>query len=220
MGDENLIRTLRDYSKPSHEGYRNTIELPVGDHRRVGASSIGLNVFQARSITHGRILHSVPGLNSISIGKSKFCMTSWCNPSQDEAIDQSGPVGSLTSFSDLKCRRILGIIRGLALYDNEVNRPKGFRLSRQGNALSQDSKELTQQKSASIEGLHRNRLAERLTCVTVKNPKLSTSPVLSARSYPTMDPQCSTHVHGSINAVTILSWSYSKVYPSMKARLP
>ncbi|GKC73152.1 zinc finger, CCHC-type containing protein [Tanacetum coccineum] len=30
MGDENPIRTLRDYSKPSHEGYRNTIELPEG----------------------------------------------------------------------------------------------------------------------------------------------------------------------------------------------
>nr|GEU36436.1 MAK10-like protein [Tanacetum cinerariifolium] len=29
MGDENPIRTLRDYSKPSHEGYRNTIEFPV-----------------------------------------------------------------------------------------------------------------------------------------------------------------------------------------------
>ncbi|GJY26449.1 zinc finger, CCHC-type containing protein [Tanacetum coccineum] len=32
MGDENPIRTLRDYSKPSHEGYRNTIELPVGNN--------------------------------------------------------------------------------------------------------------------------------------------------------------------------------------------
>ncbi|GJT87067.1 MAK10-like protein [Tanacetum coccineum] len=30
MGDENPIRILGDYSKPSHEGYRNTIELPVG----------------------------------------------------------------------------------------------------------------------------------------------------------------------------------------------
>ncbi|GJU59960.1 zinc finger, CCHC-type containing protein [Tanacetum coccineum] len=28
MGDANHIRTLGDYSKPSHEGYRNTIELP------------------------------------------------------------------------------------------------------------------------------------------------------------------------------------------------
>ncbi|GJX10263.1 hypothetical protein Tco_0200122 [Tanacetum coccineum] len=32
MGDENPIRTLRDYSKPSYEGYKNTIELPVGNN--------------------------------------------------------------------------------------------------------------------------------------------------------------------------------------------
>nr|GEX65120.1 MAK10-like protein [Tanacetum cinerariifolium] len=32
MGDDNPIRTLRDYSKPSHEGYMNTIELPVGNN--------------------------------------------------------------------------------------------------------------------------------------------------------------------------------------------
>ncbi|GKF34766.1 hypothetical protein Tco_0107966, partial [Tanacetum coccineum] len=32
MGNENPIRTLGDYSKPSHEGYRNTIELHVGNN--------------------------------------------------------------------------------------------------------------------------------------------------------------------------------------------
>ncbi|GJU07268.1 hypothetical protein Tco_1123698 [Tanacetum coccineum] len=32
MGDENPIRTLGDYSKPSHEDYMNTIELPVGNN--------------------------------------------------------------------------------------------------------------------------------------------------------------------------------------------
>ncbi|GJW31007.1 zinc finger, CCHC-type containing protein [Tanacetum coccineum] len=32
LGDENHIRTLGDYSKPSHEGYRNTIEPPVGNN--------------------------------------------------------------------------------------------------------------------------------------------------------------------------------------------
>ncbi|GJU38066.1 hypothetical protein Tco_1186420 [Tanacetum coccineum] len=32
MGDENPIRTLGDYSKPSHEGYRNTIKLPKGNN--------------------------------------------------------------------------------------------------------------------------------------------------------------------------------------------
>ncbi|GJZ00313.1 zinc finger, CCHC-type containing protein [Tanacetum coccineum] len=32
MGDANSIRTLKDYSKPSHEGYRNTIELFIGNN--------------------------------------------------------------------------------------------------------------------------------------------------------------------------------------------
>ncbi|GKD22882.1 hypothetical protein Tco_1224585, partial [Tanacetum coccineum] len=32
MGDENPIRTLGDYSKPRHEGYKNTIELLVGNN--------------------------------------------------------------------------------------------------------------------------------------------------------------------------------------------
>ncbi|GJR58965.1 MAK10-like protein [Tanacetum coccineum] len=38
---------------------------------------------------------------------------------------------------------------------------------------------------------------------TVKNPKLGTRSVSSARSYPTMDPQCSAQIHSSINAITI-----------------
>ncbi|GJT26457.1 hypothetical protein Tco_0906732 [Tanacetum coccineum] len=77
MGDENPIRTLGDYSKPSHEGYKNTIELPVGNnvvplrsdtiregtHMRLFQFSsrriklaIGWNVFRAGSSPHGRIL--------------------------------------------------------------------------------------------------------------------------------------------------------------------
>ncbi|GJW44893.1 hypothetical protein Tco_0073692 [Tanacetum coccineum] len=32
MGDENHIRTLGDYSKPSHKGYKNTTELPKGNN--------------------------------------------------------------------------------------------------------------------------------------------------------------------------------------------
>ncbi|GJY19593.1 hypothetical protein Tco_0391084 [Tanacetum coccineum] len=51
-----------------------------------------------------------------------------------------------------------------------------------------------------------DRMAGALPSDTVKNPKLnvnSTSPVLSARSYLTEDPQCSTQIHGSINTITI-----------------
>ncbi|GJX61589.1 hypothetical protein Tco_0294489 [Tanacetum coccineum] len=48
-----------------------------------------------------------------------------------------------------------------------------------------------------------DRIAGALPSDMVKNPKQSTYPVLSAHSYPIEDPQCSTHVHGSISAVTI-----------------
>ncbi|GJT82447.1 hypothetical protein Tco_1056789 [Tanacetum coccineum] len=45
------------------------------------------------------------------------------------------------------------------------------------------------------------RIAGTLPSDTVKNPKLSVTPVLSARSYPTIDPQCSSHPSNSINAI-------------------
>ncbi|GJY41209.1 hypothetical protein Tco_0428479 [Tanacetum coccineum] len=48
-----------------------------------------------------------------------------------------------------------------------------------------------------------DRIAGTLPSDTVKNPKLGTTIVLSARSYPTKDPQCSTHIHSSINTITI-----------------
>ncbi|GJR58958.1 hypothetical protein Tco_1501120 [Tanacetum coccineum] len=48
-----------------------------------------------------------------------------------------------------------------------------------------------------------DRIARALPSDTIKNSKLSTYPVLSARSYPTEDPQCSTIVHGSINAIAV-----------------
>ncbi|GJU53917.1 hypothetical protein Tco_1227631 [Tanacetum coccineum] len=50
------------------------------------------------------------------------------------------------------------------------------------------------------------RMAGALASDTVKNSKLNVNPttsVLSARSYPNEDPQCSTHFYGSINTITI-----------------
>nr|GEV51667.1 retrotransposon Orf1 [Tanacetum cinerariifolium] len=57
-----------------------------------------------------------------------------------------------------------------------------------------------------------DQIAGTLRSDTVKNPKLSTSLDLSARSYPNMDPQCSNHIHGLINAVTIHSEQQSDSY--------
>ncbi|GKB00624.1 hypothetical protein Tco_0828617 [Tanacetum coccineum] len=45
MGDENPIRTLGDYSRPSHEGYRNTIELPKGNN--VGKNALVRTIDQS-----------------------------------------------------------------------------------------------------------------------------------------------------------------------------
>ncbi|GJS68107.1 MAK10-like protein [Tanacetum coccineum] len=46
-----------------------------------------------------------------------------------------------------------------------------------------------------------DRIAGVLPSDTVKNPKLSASPVLSARSYLKINPQCSSHPSTSINAI-------------------
>nr|GEU91031.1 hypothetical protein [Tanacetum cinerariifolium] len=62
-----------------------------------------------------------------------------------------------------------------------------------------------------------NRIAKALPSDTVKNSKLnvnSTTSILSARSYPTKDPQCSNHTHGSINTITIHPKQQSNSYDS------
>ncbi|GJZ62999.1 MAK10-like protein [Tanacetum coccineum] len=46
-----------------------------------------------------------------------------------------------------------------------------------------------------------DQIAGTLPSNTVKNPKLGTHLFLSARSYPTIDPQCSSHPSTSINAI-------------------
>ncbi|GJV45744.1 hypothetical protein Tco_1430280 [Tanacetum coccineum] len=48
-----------------------------------------------------------------------------------------------------------------------------------------------------------NQITGTLPSDMVKNPKLGTHPISSALSYTTKDPQSSTHIHSSINAITI-----------------
>nr|GEZ44254.1 hypothetical protein [Tanacetum cinerariifolium] len=57
-----------------------------------------------------------------------------------------------------------------------------------------------------------DQIAGTLPSDTVKNPKLSTSLVLSTRSYPNIDPQYSNHVQSSINTITIHSEKQSDSY--------
>ncbi|GJZ20812.1 MAK10-like protein [Tanacetum coccineum] len=55
MGDKNPPHTLGDYSRPSHEGYRNTIELP-DENNVVPLLSDTIQLVQNRCLFHG--LHS------------------------------------------------------------------------------------------------------------------------------------------------------------------
>ncbi|GJQ94402.1 zinc finger, CCHC-type containing protein [Tanacetum coccineum] len=52
MGDKNPIRTLEDYSKPNHEGYKNTIKPPVGNNV-VPLRSDTIRLVQNRCSFHG-----------------------------------------------------------------------------------------------------------------------------------------------------------------------
>ncbi|GKC50087.1 zinc finger, CCHC-type containing protein [Tanacetum coccineum] len=52
MGDENPICTLGDYSRPSHEGYKNTMELPKGN-RVVPLRSDTIRLVQNGCSFHG-----------------------------------------------------------------------------------------------------------------------------------------------------------------------
>ncbi|GJW69283.1 hypothetical protein Tco_0123707 [Tanacetum coccineum] len=165
MGDDNHIRTLGDYSKPSHEGYRNTIELPVGNNMiplqsdtiRTAKLRNDILMFQQHhgeslsvAWTHFKdLLQTVPH-HGIDLWLKVQIFYVHVNPVTRRTIDQSA--GS--KLRDLNVEESWALLEELALYDN-------------------------------------------------KSLKLGTHPVSSARSYPTIDLQCLTHIHRSINAITI-----------------
>ncbi|GKC75484.1 hypothetical protein Tco_1126258, partial [Tanacetum coccineum] len=76
------------------------------------------------------------------------------------------------------------------------------RLSKFEANFKQQQNEITNKIDIVLKAIT-DRIAGTLPNNTVKNPKLCISPVLSARSYPTEEPLCSTHTHGSINTSTI-----------------
>nr|GEY62116.1 MAK10-like protein [Tanacetum cinerariifolium] len=112
MGDENPIRTLGDYSKPSHEGYRNTIELPVGNN--VGPlRSDTIRLVQNGCSFHGLrsedpnqhlkdFLKLVDSLDPDGENRERMpCV--YFNPLRDQASNwlERLPTGSITTREDL-----------------------------------------------------------------------------------------------------------------------
>ncbi|GJX98374.1 hypothetical protein Tco_0355393, partial [Tanacetum coccineum] len=76
------------------------------------------------------------------------------------------------------------------------------RLSKFEADFKQQQNEMTNKIDTVLKAIT-DRIAGTLPSDTVENLKLGTHPVLSARSYPTMNPQCLTQTHGSINTITI-----------------
>ncbi|GJZ26515.1 hypothetical protein Tco_0570768 [Tanacetum coccineum] len=91
------------------------------------------------------------------------------------------------------------------------------RLSKFEADFKQQQNEMTNKIDTVLKAIT-DQIAEALPSNTIKNPKLSTSLVLSARSYPTKDPQCSSHIHMvRIYSLTIHP-STVLVSPTMKTK--
>ncbi|GKE42401.1 MAK10-like protein, partial [Tanacetum coccineum] len=151
--------------------------------------------------------------------KSKFFMT-MSIPSQDEPLTNRPVVNKVTTsceicssphntqycmedpkqaFVEYASSRTDKAGEGLV---SNIMASQDARLSKFKSDFKQQQNEMTN-KIDTVLKVITNRIAGTLPSNTFKNPRLSTSPVLSACSFLTEDPQCSTHVHGSINAITI-----------------
>ncbi|GJW56732.1 zinc finger, CCHC-type containing protein [Tanacetum coccineum] len=113
MGDENPIRTLGDYSKPSHEGYRNTIELPAGNNV-VFLRSDTIRLVQNRCSFHGLrsedptqhlkdFLKLVDSLDLDSENRKKMCLRLFQFSLLGQVRNwlERFPTGSITTWEDL-----------------------------------------------------------------------------------------------------------------------
>nr|GEX01242.1 MAK10-like protein [Tanacetum cinerariifolium] len=122
MGDENPIRTLGDYSKPNHEGYRNTIELPASNWlERLPAGSI----ITWEDLTIRLLAQFFPSRRTTKLRNDILIRT----------IDQSTG-GKLHDRND---EESWSLLEDLALYDNESwNDPRDFSKPVKAIALPQD----------------------------------------------------------------------------------
>ncbi|GJW33756.1 hypothetical protein Tco_0053788 [Tanacetum coccineum] len=276
MGDENPIRTLGDYSKPSHVGYRNTIEL-LAWNNVVPLPSDTIRLVQNECLFHRlrsedpnqhlkdflKLVDSLDLDESLSEAWTRFKdllqkvphhgIDLWLqvqifydhvNPITRRTIDQSAG-GKLR---DLNTKESWALLEDLALYDNEswndlkdfakpvkaitlpqdVSNPeqafveyassrtneageglvsefmasKDARLSKFEANFKRQQGEMTNKIDIVLKAIT-DQIAGTLPSDTVKNPKLGTHPVSSAHSYPTIEPQCSSHPSTSINAIKV-----------------
>ncbi|GKB14907.1 zinc finger, CCHC-type containing protein [Tanacetum coccineum] len=116
MGDKNPIRTLGDYSKPSHEGYRNAIELPVGnnvvplrsDNIRLVQNGCSFHGLRSKYPNHhlNDFLKLVDSLDLDGENRERMRMRLFQFSLRDQPSNwlERLPVGSITIWEDLTTR--------------------------------------------------------------------------------------------------------------------
>ncbi|GKC51482.1 hypothetical protein Tco_1074227 [Tanacetum coccineum] len=259
MGDANPIRTLRDYSKPSHEGYRNTIELPVGNNVDYKTSQRYPDVPTTSRRISLRSIDSFQGLtlkSPLSWHRSMASSSNLLRPSY-LALMQPTQVNKITSSCEICsgphdtqfCMENLeqAFVKYASSRTDEAGgkwytfKPEQNNL---GDSYTSSWKSHPNLSQSNLEGLEPNfmasqdarlskfeadfkrqqskmtnkikpvlkaitdRIAGALLRDTVKNSKLNVNTptlVLSTCSYPTKDPQYSSHPSTSINVVKTCS---------------
>ncbi|GJS07366.1 hypothetical protein Tco_0364162 [Tanacetum coccineum] len=173
-GESDSCRTLGDYpDKP--RGYRNTIRASKGN-KQWGIPLIPGDTI--RLVQNGCSFH---GLRSE-------------DPNQ-HLKDILKLVDSLDLDGENRERTRMGLVSEFMASQDAI-------LSKFEAYFKQQQNEMTNKINTVLKAIT-DRIAGTLPSDTVKNPKLGTYPVSSARSYPTMDPQCFTQIYGSINTIII-----------------
>nr|GEU46511.1 MAK10-like protein [Tanacetum cinerariifolium] len=128
MGDAYPIRTLGDYSKPRHEGYRNTIELHEGNNMvPFRSDTICMDSFQGLTPKSPSSWHR-------SLAPSPNFYDHF-NPVTRRTIDQL--VGG--KLRDRNTKESWALLKDLALYDNKSwNDPRDFAKPAKAISLPQD----------------------------------------------------------------------------------
>ncbi|GKD23264.1 hypothetical protein Tco_1224967, partial [Tanacetum coccineum] len=167
MGNENPIRTLGYYSKPSHEGYRNTIELPIGNNVAPLRSDTirlvqnGCSFHELRSKDPNQHLKDFLKLvYSLDLDSENMERT-YMHLFQFSFCDQASnwlerlPAGSISGRTTKHRNDILiiwALLKDLALYDNESwNDRRDFAKPVKEIALPQDVPRTSDRRLIKIE---------------------------------------------------------------------
>ncbi|GJZ03171.1 MAK10-like protein [Tanacetum coccineum] len=203
MGDENPIRTLGDYSKPSHKGYRNTIEILIGNNvdpnqhlkdflKLMDSLDIdGEN--KERTCLNAKLHNDILMFqqhHGESLSEAWTCFKDLLQNVPHHGIDLWLKVQIFYDHVNHVTRRTIDQLAGVVLTTLNI----AWKIS--NKPLSNTHSRVPMKREAITD-----RIARALPSNMVKNPKLSTSPVLFTRSYPTIDPQCSSYPSTSINAI-------------------